>query len=131
MKIHHTALYVRNLEAVKGFFVRYFGAVSNKEYHNVKTGFRSYFLGFEDGAKLEIMTREHLTDKADDGIAHSGYHHVSFAVGGRDDVDRLTQELRHVGYEVLDGPRTTGDGHYESCIAGIENIRVELTDARA
>lgn len=34
MKIDHVAMYVRDLEVVKDFFVRFFGAVSNEMYHN-------------------------------------------------------------------------------------------------
>ena len=30
-------------------------------------------------------------------------------------------------YQVLSGPRTTGDGYYESCIVGLEKILIEIT----
>uniref|UniRef100_UPI00046FFDE1 VOC family protein n=1 Tax=Bacteroides rodentium TaxID=691816 RepID=UPI00046FFDE1 len=63
MKIDHFAMYVNDLEAVKDFFVRYFNAVSNEMYHNKKTDFKSYFLSFEDGSRLEIMTRPGLVDE--------------------------------------------------------------------
>ena len=56
MKIEHIALYVRDLERAKDFFIRYFDASANELYHNPKTGFHSYFLQFEDGARLEIMS---------------------------------------------------------------------------
>lgn len=52
MKIDHVAMYVRDLEVVKDFFVRFFGAVSNEMYHNPRTGLKSYFLSFGNGAKL-------------------------------------------------------------------------------
>ena len=55
MKIEHIALYVNDLEAAKDFFVRYFDAVPNGGYHNPRTDFRSYFLTFADGARLELM----------------------------------------------------------------------------
>ena len=54
MKIEHIALYVNDLEAAKDFFVRYFDAVPNGGYHNPRTDFRSYFLIFADGARLEL-----------------------------------------------------------------------------
>ena len=60
MKIDHVAMYVRDLEVVKDFFVRFFGAVSNEMYNNPRTGLKSYFLSFGNGAKLEIMTRPDL-----------------------------------------------------------------------
>ena len=52
MKIEHIALYVKDLETARSFFVKYLGAKSNEGYHNLKTGFRSYFLSFGDGARL-------------------------------------------------------------------------------
>ena len=55
MKIEHIAMYVNDLEAARDFFIKYLGGRSNDGYHNAKTGFRSYFISFEDGARLEIM----------------------------------------------------------------------------
>ena len=51
MKIEHIALYVKDLETARSFFVKYLGAKSNEGYHNLKTGFRSYFLSFGDGGR--------------------------------------------------------------------------------
>lgn len=132
MKIEHIAMYVHNLEAAREFFVRYLGAKSNDGYHNVKTDFRSYFLSFDDGARLEIMNRPGIncnpqTTDAAKGLAVAGYAHIAFSLGSRDKVDALTERLRADGYEVLSGPRTTGDGYYESCIIGIEGNQIELT----
>ena len=55
MRIEHVAMYVNDLDAARDFFVTFLGGVSNDGYHNEKTGFRSYFISFEDGARLEIM----------------------------------------------------------------------------
>lgn len=30
-------------------------------------------------------------------------------------------------YDVISGPRTTGDGYYESCILDFENNQIEIT----
>ena len=62
MKIDHIALYVNDLEGAKNFFAEYFQAVPNAGYHNPTTDFRSYFLSFGDGARLEIMTKPDLSD---------------------------------------------------------------------
>ena len=64
VKIDHIALYVNDLEGAKRFFETYFHAVANEGYHNEKTDFRSYFLTFSDGSRLEIMTKPDLTDSA-------------------------------------------------------------------
>lgn len=126
MKIEHIALYVNDLENARNFFIKYFGAVSNDGYHNEKTDFRSYFLSFDDGARLEIMKKPQMTDGTRE-LAHTGYIHMAFSVGSRENVDKLTQQLKADGYEVLSGPRTAGDGYYESCIIGIEGNQIEIS----
>lgn len=126
MKIEHIALYVNDLEAAKDFFIQYFQASSNDMYHNTKTGFRSYFLSFEDGARLEIMNKPDMLD-AEKDAARTGYIHLAFSVGSPAEVDRLTARLKADGYEVMSGPRTTGDGYYESCVVGFEGNLVEIT----
>ncbi len=126
MKIEHIAMYVNNLERAKDFFVKYFNAKSNDGYHNTKTDFRSYFLTFDDGARLEIMNKPEMSDLSKD-LARTGYVHIAFSVGSKEKVDALTAELKTDGYEVLSGPRTTGDGYYESCIISIEGNQVEIT----
>ncbi|MEY8425395.1 VOC family protein [Lachnospiraceae bacterium 38-14] len=126
MKIEHIAMYVKDLETVKDFFVKYLGAVSNDGYHNVKTGFRSYFLSFSDGARLEIMNKPGMTDRRKE-LVQAGYIHIAFSVGSREKVDILTQRLKEDGYQIISGPRKTGDGYYESCIVGIEGNQIEIT----
>lgn len=126
MKIEHVAMYVKDLEKVRDFFVKYLGGHSNDGYHNRTTDFRSYFICFDEGARLEIMTRPEMSD-AEKELSRTGYIHIAFSVGSKEQVDVLTERLRLDGYEVLSGPRTTGDGYYESCIVGIEGNQIELT----
>ena len=57
MKIDHVAIYVNDLEAEKNFFVKYFNAKAGSKYSNFRNDFSNYFLKFEDGSRLEIMTR--------------------------------------------------------------------------
>ena len=126
MKIEHIALYVNDLEAARNFFVKYFGATSNDGYCNPKTNFRSYFLSFDGGARLELMNKPELSDPSK-SLAHTGYVHIAFRVGSREKVDALTAELQADGYAVVSGPRTTGDGYYESCILDAEQNQIEIT----
>ena len=42
-------------------------------------------------------------------------------------MDALTDRLRIDGYPVLDGPRTTGDGYYESTALDPDGNRIEIT----
>ena len=126
MKIEHIAMYVNELEAARDFFVKYLGGVSNGGYHNETTGFRSFFISFDDGARLEIMNKPSVEDIAKP-VDRTGYVHIAFSVGSMAEVDRLTRRLREDGFEVLSGPRTTGDGYYESCIVGFEGNQIEIT----
>lgn len=114
------------LEAARTFFMKYLGAASNDGYHNPKTDFRSYFLTFDDGARLELMHKPEMPDQPKE-LSRTGYAHIAFRVGSREKVDALTAELKADGYKVLSDPRTTGDGYYESCIAAIEGNQIELT----
>lgn len=126
MRIDHIAMYVNDLEGAKQFFVDYLGARPNEGYHNPKTDFRSYFLTFDGGARLELMNRPGMAD-GEKGLARTGYIHIAFSVGNKEKVDALTRQLKEAGYEVVSGPRTTGDGYYESCVIGIEGNQVEIT----
>ena len=126
MKIEHVAMYVNDLEAARGFFVKYFDGISNDGYHNKNTGFRSYFISFSDGARLELMNKPGLVD-SEKQLSRTGYIHIAFSVGGKDKVDVLTETLKNDGYEVISGPRTTGDGYYESCIVALEGNQIEIT----
>ncbi|MBQ9948875.1 MAG: VOC family protein [Oscillospiraceae bacterium] len=126
MRIEHIAMYVTDLEDARKFFTKYFNAVSNKGYHNPDTDFRSYFLSFDNGARLEIMNRPNILANRDN-IPQMGYAHMAFSLGSKEAVDKLTDLLRNDGYEILSGPRTTGDGYYESCIIAFEDNLIELT----
>ena len=126
MRIDHIAMYVNDLEAARNFFVNYLGAVSNDGYHNQTTDFRSYFLTFDGGTRLEIMHKPVLED-GPKALSRTGFIHVAFGVGSREKVDELTARLKADGFQVVSGPRTTGDGYYESCIVAIEGNQIELT----
>lgn len=126
MRIDHIAMYVNDLEKARNFFMMYFSADSNVIYHNPKTGFSSYFLSFSDGTRLEIMTKPQMSG-AEKGLSRTGYVHIAFSLGSKAAVNELTEKLKDDGYEVISGPRMTGDGYYESCIVGIEGNLIEIT----
>lgn len=126
MKIGHIAIFVKDLEKVKYFFERFFMGKSNNQYHNPHTGLRTYFLSFEGRCSLELMYRPDVIEMIE-SINHLGYAHLAFSVGDKNEVNKLTKKLSDEGYKVLSGPRVTGDGFYESCILGPENITIEIT----
>ncbi len=127
MKIDHVALYCRDLDGMKTFFEKYFKGTSNNLYHNPRTNLRTFILSFPDGSsRLELMTRPEV-EGDNESLFHAGFIHLSFAVGSKEAVDELTATLKADGYETLSGPRTTGDGYYESCVRGPEDILLEIT----
>ena len=126
LRIEHVALYTSDLEAARTFFERYFHATAGPLYHNPAKQFRSYFLTFPGGGtRLEIMTRPALLPSA--SADSLGYAHIALSVGSRQSVDALTERLRRDGYAVLSGPRTTGDGYYESVVAALNGLTIEIT----
>lgn len=126
MKIEHIAMYVQDLEKTRDFFVKYFVAKSNAMYHNPNTDFKSYFLSFDDGARLEIMQKPGVEAQTENQM-RTGFIHMAISVGSEEQVDKLTETLKQDGYTVTSGPRTTGDGYYESCVVAVEGNLIEIT----
>lgn len=126
MKIDHISIYVNNLEQMKDFYTHWFVGIANDGYHNPKTGLRTYFLSFDDGTRLELMSRPDSCDMEKEPF-RTGYTHLAFSVGSRKIVDQLTSALAAAGTTILSGPRVTGDGYYESCILDPEGNQVEIT----
>ena len=127
MKIEHFAMFVKDLDESKSFFEKYFDGHAGELYHNRTTGFQSYFISFDDGARLELMTRPDMTDSEKEPV-RTGYNHIALSVGSKEKVDTLTERLKIDGFSVISGPRTTGDGYYESCIVDFEGDRIEITE---
>lgn len=127
MKIEHIAIWVKDLEQSRAFYQKYFGAVSNEKYHNPVKNFQSYFLSFDNGCRLEIMTRPDIKETENSYEAQQyGVIHIAFSVDNKQKVDELTEILRKDGYKVAGEPRTTGDGYYESVILDPENNIIEI-----
>ena len=128
MTIEHVALWTRDLERLSEFYETYFGADPGPRYLNPKTRFESIFLSFPSGARLELMRADGLLDSAARGDERRlGYAHLAFSVDSLEAVDELTTRLRQDGYRVLDGPRHTGVGYYESTVLDCEDNRIEIT----
>lgn len=124
MKIEHIGFWVKDIENMRTFYEKYFDASSNELYHNPKKNFSSYFLTFDDGSRLELMSRPDVNERVGEVL---GYAHLALSLGSEEQVDEMTNRFKTDGFEVLDGPRTTGDGYYESVILDPEGNRIELT----
>ncbi len=126
MYIEHVSIYVMDLESAKEFFIKYFDGRSNDGYYNFSTGFKSYFISFEKGPRIELMNRPDISDQ-DKAPFRTGYSHIAISVGSKEKVDSITEQLKRDGYEVISGPRITGDGYYESCVIAFEGNQIEIT----
>lgn len=128
MKIEHVAIWTTHLEAMRRFYGEFFEAKSSEKYRNPQTGFESYFLTFESGARLELMSLPELAAQGDDAkIPVTGLTHIAFSVGSRERVDWLTAALGQHGYRVVGAPRQTGDGYYESSVLDPDGNIIEIT----
>ncbi|WP_455606806.1 VOC family protein [Bacteroides sp.] len=126
MRIEHIAIWVEDIELIREFYTKYFGMRCNDKYVNPKRSFSSYFLSFEgEKTRIEIMNIPHMEEPSSRGNL-KGLAHIAISVGGKDIVNMLTERLRSDGYSVLNEPRTTGDGYYESAIADPEGNYVEI-----
>ena len=125
MRIEHVALWTRDLERLRAFYERWLGARAGDRYENPDHGFSSYFLSLEDGARLELMRMDSIPDGVPEQM--TGLAHFAVSLGSEAAVDELTAAMAAAGVEVLDGPRRTGDGYYESVVLDPDGNRVELT----
>lgn len=128
MKIEHVAIWCNNLEKMKSFYECYFEAKSNDKYVNSSKGFSSYFLTLPEGARIELMTMNSIqTMPTDNSAPFIGLAHLAFSVGSEEKVNELTGKFTTDGYALLNGPRRTGDGYYESVILDPEGNQLEIT----
>lgn len=128
IRIEHLALWTHNLEGLAAFYAEALGAAVGPRYENSSQGFASRFLTFGEGARLELMQSTSLElAEAPPGAQRHGLTHLALALGSVEAVDACTERLRRQGHPVLDGPRWTGDGYYESTVLDPDCNRLELT----
>jgi lactoylglutathione lyase len=128
VKIEHIAIWSKDIEKLKRFYVDFFGGIAGEKYNNAKKQFESYFIRFESGARLEVMQMPSIPDNLNNiEEQYLGLIHIAFSVGSIEKVNNLTEVLRNAGYAVISEPRFTGDGYFESCILDPDGNRVEIT----
>lgn len=129
MKLEHVAIWAGDLNLLKNYYIKYFGATPNSKYENQSNSFSSYFLSFSSGARLEIMHRPDVPDNLNDSIIkqYKGIIHLAFEVEKMSDVDAMANLLIKDGFPILKGPRKTGDGYYEVETIDPEGNRLEIT----
>ena len=129
MILEHAAIWTGNLETLKDYYVKYFDGKANNKYFNAQKQFESYFISFQSGARLEIMTMPNIPSNANDtiGAQHKGIIHLAFGVDTMKEVDEKAKQLLAEGFTILSGPRKTGDGYYEFETLDPDNNRLEVT----
>ena len=129
MTLEHVAIWTDDLEKLKDFYIKYFDGVANSKYTNEAKQFHSYFIRFQSGARLEIMSMPGIPDNINDRIVrqHKGVIHLAFGVDSMKEVDQKAIELTKADFPILSGPRRTGDGYYEFETLDPDNNRLEVT----
>ena len=89
MTLDHAAIWTDNLELLKEFYVKYFDGQAGDRYTNEANRFHSYFISFQSGARLEIMSRPGVPDNLNDTVdaQHKGLIHMAFGVDTMREVD--------------------------------------------
>ena len=124
MTIHHLAIWTFRLEELKTFYTTYFKGKSNEKYINPQKGFESYFISFNGGATLELMSRTDI-QHAPIEENRQGLTHFAFSFDSKEEVLQTTELLRTKGYIIASEPRTSGDGYFESVILYPDGNRIE------
>jgi lactoylglutathione lyase len=128
MHIEHVAIWTADIERLRTFYEIHFFAAVGSRYVNTRKQFESYFLTFESGARLEIMSKPTVQlGAAPAGVERGGFAHIAVALGSRERVVEMTERLAAAGCPVVDGPRVTGDGYFESVVLDPDGNRLELT----
>ena len=129
MTLEHVAIWTDNLEVLKDYYVNYFGGTANQKYTNEKNQFHSYFIRFESGARLEIMSMPNIPDNNNDRVIaqHKGIIHLAFGANTIMEVEEKATQLKAGGFQILSGPGKTGDGYYEFETLDPDDNRIEVT----
>lgn len=125
MHIDHLAIWTNDLERLKDFYAGFFNCKVSDRYDNEQKQFSSYFLSFQNGARLEIIKRHDVTASNDKEVI--GLAHFAIRLESPDQVKSMTRKFEEAGIIIESRPRTTGDGYYESVILDPDNNRIELT----
>ncbi len=127
MKIEHIAIWTEDLEKLKEYYTCFFGGKCNRKYKNPVTLFESYFISFSSGARLELMSRPEIRDKETDSPFLKGLTHIAFEAENKQAIDKQAEYLKNAGFEIVRGPRITGDGYYEFETFDPDGNKIEVT----
>lgn len=129
MILEHAAIWTNDLEGLRLYYEKFFDGKAGDKYTNPTTSFESYFIAFDSGARLEIMSKPDVPANQNDtvGSQHLGFIHLAFGVDSMAELEEKAVQLKSAGYIILRGPRKTGDGYYEFETLDPDNNRLEVT----
>lgn len=128
MHICHMAIWTFDIDRLEQFYAKYFNARVAPHYRNSAKEFESVFLSFDHGAQIEVMrTGTIQLVERQPGAQYTGITHLAFSLGSEREVDALVARLQADGHPVIDGPRRTGDGYYESVVLDPDGNRIEIS----
>ena len=128
MRIEHVAIWTGDIERLKRFYTKYFNCIAGNKYRNESNDFESYFLSFDNSARLELMQMPSVANNLNNPkIQYKGIAHLAISVGSKEKVVEITEKLRFDEYTIVSEPQTTGDGYFESCVLDTDGNRVEIT----
>jgi len=127
MKLEHVAIWTNQLELLRDFYVKFLNGTVSSKYTNPTNSFESYFISFENGARLELMQKPGIPDNRNSTLdQYQGIIHLAFEVKDMAEVDRQATVFRSAGFTILRGPRKTGDCYYEFETLDPDNNRLEI-----
>ena len=129
MTLDHIAIWTCQPEELRDFYLKFFHGKSGPVYTNDRKQYRSYFVHFDGGARIEIMCRPDIPDNLNDTVSlqHKGIIHLAFGVDTMEEVENKAKEMEKAGFPILSGPRKTGDGCYEFETLDPDKNRIEVT----
>jgi lactoylglutathione lyase len=128
VKIEHVAIWTGDLERLKRFYTKYFNCIAGNKYRSESNDFESYFLSFDNSARLELMQMPSIPKNSNDPkMQYEGIIHIAISVGSKENVVEITEKLRFDKYTIVSEPQRTGDGYFESCVLDSDGNRVEIT----
>ena len=124
MYIANAGLFVRDLEGARQFFEEHFGARVAFEYNEEENKYYSCIMEFDEGAKLELMTKPEIAD-VPKNPNRTGFAHIAIRVPSREKLDEVIRRFHEKGYHFFYEP-APGDGSGECRAVTFEDIVLEV-----
>ena len=119
-------MYVRDLEVVKEFYIRFLGQ-KRENYIIIQNRTEKLFSVVWWGNKAGTDESAGNAGSEESVGADGLYPYRNFS-GKQRESGCYHRKTVWGGYDVLSGPRITGDGYYESTVLGPEDNQIEITE---